>query len=103
MAKPEKSTSSSISGKSMSKSGKSPLWIDDVIDDGVYDEDDVDEDDGEVRENGDVIKLRGPRGEEEKFCPKELSADDGSAGERICSWKRKFSVLKQPLFCPSAS
>ena len=83
IAKPDRSTSSNISGKSMSKSGKSPLW---PFDD---ENDDVDEEEGDV---SDVIRLRGHIGEDEKFAPKLLSADDGSAGDRIGSWKKMVFV-----------
>ena len=92
IAKPDKSTSSNISGKSMSKSGKSPLCP-------LEDEnDDVDEEEGEV---SDVMRLRGRHigeddekqiGDDEKLAPKLLSADECSAGDRIGSWKK--NILK---------
>ena len=53
----------------------------------------MDEEDGDV---SDVIRLRGHIGEEEKLAPKLLSADDGSAGDRIGSWKKISYLLR---FC----
>ena len=50
----------------------------------------MDEEEGDV---SDVIRLRGHIGEEEKLAPKLLSADDGSAGDRIGSWKTSNDII----------
>ena len=54
----------------------------------------MDEEEGDV---SDVIRLRGHIGEDEKLAPKLLSADDGSAGDRIGSWKKMVFVTMQNL------
>lgn len=76
-----KSTSSIISGRSMSKSDRRLLLL--LSDDDVMDEE---EDSGDVMDKGDDdIRLRGQMGEVAKFCANELSADDGSHGDIIGS------------------
>lgn len=80
-----KSTSSISSGRSMSKSlRRLLLLLPPLIDVDAIDDDD---DSGDVIDRGDDdIRLRGQIGEEAKFVAYELSADEGSHGDKIGSW-----------------